>query len=199
MVGSHPLHLRVFSNVPNTFCLLWSVFLSDRLTFKLKFLFRSKQWDKELWWNGSCPFITFKNFYIPTNIAFWLLSLSAIELTFSSKFLFWWNRNQELRWKGSCPFITFKSFYVPNKYCLLTILLVSNWVNLYIKVLILMKQKQRALVEGFSTNVRSSGGHFTWYCLTLVCILLINLFQLQRTEAYSYSYFLFMIFKYNEL
>ena len=51
-----------------------------------------------------------------------------------------------------------------------------------------MKQKQRALVEGFSTNVRSSGGHFTWYCLTLVCILWINLFQLQRTEAYSYSY-----------
>ena len=117
MVGSHPLHLRVFSNVPNTFCLLWSVFLSDRLTFKLKFLFRSKQWDKELWWNGSCPFMSFKNFYIPTNIAFWLLSLSAIELTFSSKFLFWWNRNQELWWKGSCPFITFKKKILPCDYC----------------------------------------------------------------------------------
>ena len=38
-----------------------------------------------------------------------------------------------------------------------------------------MKQKERALLEGFSTNVRSSGGHFAWYCLTLVCKLWINL------------------------
>ena len=37
--------------------------------------------------------------------------------------------------------------------------LVSNWANLYIKVLILVKQKERALVEGFSTNVRPSWGH----------------------------------------
>ena len=37
--------------------------------------------------------------------------------------------------------------------------LVSNWANLYIKVLILVKQKERALVEGFSTNVRPSWDH----------------------------------------
>ena len=41
----------------------------------------------------------------------------------------------------------------------------SSIVNLYIKVLISLKSKERALVEGFSTNARPSWGH---NCLVLL-------------------------------
>ena len=36
------------------------------------------------------------------------VDLSAIELTFTLKFLFWWTRKKELRWKGSRPIKVFR-------------------------------------------------------------------------------------------
>jgi len=45
------------------------------------------------------------------------------------------------------------------------VLMSSVTVNLYIKVLILLKPKERALLEGFSTNARPSWGH---NCLVLL-------------------------------
>ena len=70
-----------------------------------------------------------------------------------------------------------------QKYCLLITGVVSNWVNLFTKVLCMMKQKQRALVEGFSTNVRSSGGHFAWYCSTLVFLSHLNTWTMNKSIA----------------
>ena len=48
---------------------------------------------------------------------------------------------------------------------------VSNWVNLYIEVLILMNQKERASIEGFSTYQGLPGAPIDWCCLTLFCKL----------------------------
>ena len=98
-----PIYYYIHSRVPK--CLLTIVIsvLEWPIDFYIKVLVQIKTETKSFGGMVLVHLLHLRFLMFQTNISFWLFHSSAIELTFTSKFLFWWNRNKELWWKGSRP------------------------------------------------------------------------------------------------